>query len=442
MSAPLAADSTQPPPRRGLAATIGRNAVVMTAAGWALKALNFVYFIAVARLLGDESYGIYMAAAAIVGMAGVFLELGLTQYVERTLAQDRARIGALLGNLIALRLALALTGVGAIPAAAILGGYERQIVVAAALMAGTFLFSAVLYPLTVLITSAERYDLSAPLQVTAQLVANLCGLTALLAGFGLFGLLLAGYVALPLQIVLTMRLIRRHDLGPMWTPIDLRAWSGMVRAALPFGLTSLALVFNFNADTVILSRLVEAAEVGWYNAAYSLVFRLVAVADGLLLTMTVSLARGQRDDPAAVRAWTAGTIRWLLLLSLPVAAILSLLAAPAIALLYGPAFAPAAPLLAMLAWDIPLLLFTAFCGNVSAAVGRERPAALIYLGAAMLNVTLNLALIPAFGATAAAAVTLATDALCALLFLVLLREYLLPPRRRAGEQPGSGTTPP
>lgn len=412
------------PRRPGLAATIGRNAIVVTLAGWVLKGLNFAYFIAVARLLGDEHYGLYMTGAAVVGMTSVFMELGLTQYVERALAQDRSRLGVLLGNLIALRLVLAIVGLVAIPLTAALVGYDSTIVRVTALIAGTFIPSAFLYPLSILITSAERYDLSAPLQIAAQLIANLCGLVALLAGFGLSGLLLAGYIALPAQIVLTIWTIRRHNLGPIRLQIRPRTWPALLGAALPFGLTSLALSFNFNADTAILGRLVEPSHVGWYNVAYGLVFRLVALADGILLTMTVSLAREQVHNPAAVRAWSAAALRWLLLFALPSAVGLSLLATPIMALLYGPEFAAAAPLLALIAWDIPLVLFTAFCGNLSAAVGRERPAAAIYLLSAGLNFGLNLTFIPIYGVVAAAWITLFTDGLTALLFLIVLRHQL------------------
>lgn len=415
---------TEPKHHASPGAIIASNALIMTLAGWVLKAGNFVYFVAVARLLGDQDYGRYMAAAAIVGIIGVLLELGLTQWAERTIAQDRSRAGELLGNLVALRLALAAVGLVIVPAVAILAGYEQGIVVAVALITGTFIPSAILAPLTAIITSAERYDLSAPLQVAGQLTGIIFGLVALLAGLGLPGLLLAGYIALPAQIFLTLRAIRRHSLGPLELRINPRSWPAMALAALPFGLTSLALIFNFNADTVILSRFASTAEVGWYNAAYGLVFKLVAVADGLLLTMTVSLARVQASDPAAVRMWVAGTSRGLMVVALPATVGLSVLAQPVTTLLYGPSFAPAGPLLTLIAWDIPLLLFTAFCGNISAAIGRERLAARIYLLSAGLNIALNAALIPPFGARAAAAVTLLTDTLTALLFVILLRDQL------------------
>jgi O-antigen/teichoic acid export membrane protein len=80
--------------------------------------------------------------------------------------------------------------------------------------------------------------------------------------------------------------------------------------------------------------------------------------------------------------------------------------------------------LALICWDVPLLLFCAFSGNVTAAVGLEKPAARIYLLSAALNLVLNLLFIPAFGKTAAAGVTVLTDAITATQFSLLLAGHM------------------
>jgi O-antigen/teichoic acid export membrane protein len=111
-------------------------------------------------------------------------------------------------------------------------------------------------------------------------------------------------------------------------------------------------------------------------------------------------------------------------LSVPAGIGLSLMAGRVVSLLYGPDFAAAAPVVAIIAWDIPPFLLLAFFGNVTAATGLERPAAAIYVASATLNVILNLTFIPLYGMHAAAAVTVASDLLTASLFFVLLRESL------------------
>ncbi|NCC37633.1 MAG: hypothetical protein EOM24_37330, partial [Chloroflexia bacterium] len=99
--------NNQPAERRDLAQIILRNTLVITVASWGLKAANFFYLIAVVRLLGASGYGQYAAVIAFVGMFGVFFELGMPQYVERNLARDGGKIQEVLGDLMALRIILA-----------------------------------------------------------------------------------------------------------------------------------------------------------------------------------------------------------------------------------------------------------------------------------------------------------------------------------------------
>ena len=84
---------------------------------------------------------------------------------------------------------------------------------------------------------------------------------------------------------------------------------------------------------------------------------------------------------------------------------MALLAPRIIDLLYGSAFAPSQVSLIILSFDIPLLLLTAFCGNITAATGLEGPAARIYISSVLMNVVLNLIFIPKYGMLAASAVS-------------------------------------
>jgi O-antigen/teichoic acid export membrane protein len=140
--------------------------------------------------------------------------------------------------------------------------------------------------------------------------------------------------------------------------------------------------------------------------------------------MTPSLAREHRLDPERVRRWVRTSIYWIVLLVAPAGVGLSLVAGRVIDVLYGGGFASAAPVLAIIAWDIPFFILLAFFGNVTAATGRERPAAAIYLVSAGLNLVLNLAFIPLYGIYAAASITVLSDLLTVGIFLVLLRDML------------------
>lgn len=411
-------------PTRDLGTTILKNTLAATAGSWAFKLLNSIYIIYVVRTLGDTGLGRFATVVAFVGLFSVFVELGLTQYVVRAVAQDHQNAAELIWNLAALRLALAGVGVLVITGLALALGYPGYLILGIFLYTLTFFFAAFLAPLLVLPTAHEQFHRTALIQLGGQLATIICSVTLLQLGYGFFALVVAGLVAMPLQIAWAIWLVRRANYGPIPFKLDLRSWKLLIVASLPFGLTSLALTFNYNVDTVILGWFRDESTVGWYNASYRLIFNAVGVVGGFLLAMTPSLARVHYQDPDRVARWVSVSVRWLLLFALPVAAGLALLAPRIIALLYGADYAPAVPAFALLAWDVPLLLLLSFFGNVTAATERERPAALVFLGCAVANVVLNLALIPRFGIMAAASVTVVTDLICIAVFVVLLRHML------------------
>ena len=407
-----------------LGGMIFRNALAATAGTWGVKLLNFAFIIYVVRALGEVGLGRYATIVAFVGLFSVFVELGMAQFVERTIAQDRERAVGLIWNLAALRLLLAGVGVVVITGLAAALGYPGYLVAGILLYTLTFFLAALLVPLQTLTTAHEQFHLNSLIVLSGQLVTIACAFILLQLGIGFLALVFAGLIAMPIQIGLALWLVRRAGYGRIARRIEPRSWKPLLLASVPFGLTSLALTFNFNVDTVILGWFRDEATVGWYNASYRLVFNAVGIVGGFLLAMTPSLARVHYSDPERVMRWVATSVRWLLLFAFPVGVGLALLAPRVVVLLYGSDFAPAATAFAILALDVPLLLLLSFFGNVTAAVEQERPAARIFLGCAGANLLLNLAFIPLFGITAAAMVTVVTDLFCVAAFIVLLRSTL------------------
>nr|MCU0494346.1 oligosaccharide flippase family protein [Chloroflexaceae bacterium] len=259
------------PTQRNLGRILLRNTLAVISGDVAIRLLNVLFTIVTVRLLGDVGLGQYAMTIAFVGLFGVFFELGLTQYFERTIAQNPASTQSLFWNLVALRLMLAVGGVVVISGLAVLWGHEPSVVTAIILFSLTFLLSAFLSPLTTLFTANERFDISTGMQVVNQLITIVLGTVLLWLGFGFLALIYTGFVAMPIQILISIWAIRRYQLGPLPFQIAPASWGTFIKASIPFGITSLALTFNFNADTVILSFFRGAEEVGWYNAAYRMV---------------------------------------------------------------------------------------------------------------------------------------------------------------------------
>lgn len=410
--------------QRSFGRTILRNALFVSSGGGLIRLLSFFYTIYYVRALGEHTYGQYATVLAFSGMFGIFFELGTTQYVERSLAQDRSRLPELMVMLVGVRLALAMVGILLLPGLALALGYEQVIVLCVLVHTVSFIFAALLAPLMAILTSHERYDLWTLCQMIGQVGTISCGLAVLALGGGLVALVASGLIVMVIQIGYCLAVVRRNGFGPFRFKLTLAPIPGFLKASLPFALTALALTVSFNVDTFLLSLLQPSNVVGWYSAAYRLVPTMVAILGGFLTVITPSLARAYVSDQGAVLGWTRTSIKWLAIFSLPLAVGTSVLSAPIIALLYGPAFLPAAAVLALISWDIPLRLFNAFVGNVTAAVGLERPAWRIFMCGALLGIALYPLAIMRFGMLGAAVVTLLTDGLNTALFFRLLSKRL------------------
>ena len=422
--APAPAPAANDAPQRSLTKTIFRNSMVVTGGGGIVRLLGFAYTIFVVRHLGDDAYGHLAIISSFVGLFSVFFELGTSQYVERSVAQDRSRLPQLLWTLIVVRFTLAIAGIILLTGLATLFHYEQVVVLGILLFTLTFIFSSVQVAFQTILSSHERYDLWTAVLIIGQLATMALGTFVLLQGGGVLALVAVGPIAMVLQIACTIAATRSLKLGALPFRFDVREVLPFLRACLPFGLTSLALTITMNVDTFILGLLQPSNVVGWYSAAYRLVPTIVSLLGGFLTVITPSLARLYISDPEAVRTWTRGSLKWLAMFGLPAAVGISLLAAKIIGLFYGADFGPAAPVLALIAWDIPLRLFNAFAGNVTAAVGLERPAWRIYMTGAVLGIVLYIPAILFFGIMGAAAITVLTDGINSVLLMRLLSRHM------------------
>ena len=416
-----------------LGKVIFKNTAIISIGGYVLKGLSFLFNIFVIRRLGDAGFGQYSIVLGFVGVASIFAEFGLTHFSMREMARDRANIRKYLGNLITLRLLLAFLGIFLITAAGKIFGYSDEIVLGIFIYTITFLFAAVLQPLLSLLTAESRFAHVTTINLLGRVLFMGVSGVALLAGGGFIWLLVGALLQIPFQIGLAFILIRRLDWKLLEIDISPRLWGRMLMSGLPFGINTLMLTIAFGIDTVILSIYEPDYVVGWYNVAYSLVFSINFLFRGFKEAIVPSLTRAFESDPEVVNLWFFRSVRVILMLSIPIAVGGAIIAFPLVLFLYSEKFLPSAIGLQILIWDVPFLMFSAFCGNISIIIREERSAARIYTINTVANVLLNLYAIPRFGLVGAAIVTVATDVIGAIQFYLLLSKKLdLPSMKKIG----------
>ncbi len=407
--------------------TILKNASIITLGAIALKLINFIYNVAVVRQLGDAGYGQFATVVNFVGLFAIFAELGISQFVMREIARNPENSDHLFWNLVFIRLSLAVTGVVGITLAAVAFGYSPELVGGIALYTLTFVWASLQAPVETLLTANEKFSYITAMSVIGQISTITLGTIVLVNDWGFIALIGVGLLAMAPPTIVGIWGVRRHRLLRRPISLTLRAWPDMFRKGLPFGFISLSLTIAFTVDSVMLSRFETAQVVGWYNAAYNLARSLLFFFDGISVAMVPTLSRAYLTDTVLVKHWYYRSVKVILLMGLPIATGSMIVALPLFQFLYGEQYLPAVLAFQIIVWDVPLLLFTSFCGNMTTVTGDERAAARIYFSAAIANVILNLLLIPRFSLNGAAAATLATDLAAAIQFYwVLGRKLDLP----------------
>jgi O-antigen/teichoic acid export membrane protein len=172
--------------------------------------------------------------------------------------------------------------------------------------------------------------------------------------------------------------------------------------ALPFGVSGISYVFMQRFDTVLMSFVLTDAAVGWYNAPWTLLNMMLLIAQSIAIAMYPSMVRSHAEDPESLPRVAWQSIKYLLIVCLPIAVGGTVLAERIIITLYEREFANSIPAMQIMLWALPSLFLLELLGRVANTLNLERPAARINVINATITVALNLALVPTLGIRGAA----------------------------------------
>jgi O-antigen/teichoic acid export membrane protein len=383
-----------------ITAVAARNSAFVLGAQVLLKVLAFLFNIYVVRTLGAAHFGRYSTVMAYITILSIFSDFGMAPYAMREMSEDPERTARLLPNVIAMRGLLSLAIIGVAPLSAIGMGQEADMTMGILLASMGLLLYAFQGPLEGALTARERLDYIAAYTVANQILFWVTGVFLLVRGFGFIGLIIASWVGVATSALLSARALCRLNIGKL--RLDIRQWPKLVRASVPFGVSSLADALVRQFDTVFIFVILTDAAAGWYSVSHNLILILLLLAQSISTALYPSLVRGYARDRQILEQIVPRAIKYLLVICLPIALGSTVLAERIIITLYGAEFAPSIPVLRVVLWALPAMFVLEVVVRVALMLHLERRAATIDLVNASITVALNLILIPALGIMGAA----------------------------------------
>jgi O-antigen/teichoic acid export membrane protein len=410
-----------------------RDAVTAFGVRCGSAALLYLSQIVLARWMGSNQYGIYVFVWTCVLWLGGLADLGLSITSIRLVPHYRET-----GNLALLRglirgSRLAALGVGAAMAALgtsilwLFHPLEDQYMRPAYLA----LLCLPLYAVTqvqdgiakgfawMAVSLVPPYILRPTLLLLAMVAAHFAGLPVE-ATSAAGAAIVATWVAGAFQ---TLLLNRRLD-GVVAEGERRYAFKAWILAALPLLVMTGSDLTLQSADVLIVSRYMTPTDVAIYFAAAKtmalIMFVHYAVGSAVANRFAALHARGDKE---ALRAFARDAVHWTFWPSLAAAILLLALGLPLL-WLFGPQFVAGYPVMLIL---VVGFLFRSSMGPAEYLLnmlGEHKLCAAVLFATAVLNIALNLVMVPAFGLIGAATATSASLVAAALMNYVVVSRRL------------------
>ncbi len=393
------------PLHKDFLSTVVRNSTFVMGIQVVMKILGFLFNVYIVRRLGANAFGQYSAVMAFIAIFAIFSDLGMAPYMLREIARDRKNVYWLLPNVVLIRLLLSALVVAVTTAAAYLLGKTPDVVLGTFIAAcGLFLY-AFQGPLDSTLVAWERLDYAAGFSLVNQLVFWSLGTLFLLMGWGFIGLLTATLAGVAVMAALEGRVVFRYIRFRDLT-FSVARWKDVLKAGLPFGVSGLSFSLQGRFDSVLMSIVLTDAAVGWYNVPLQLIYMLMLLAQSVSAAMFPSLTRAYSENQHSIYGIVHRSLKYLLMISLPIAVGGTLVADKLILTLYTEEFVNSIPLMRILIWTLPLLFVSELTGILIMALKYEKEGAKINVSNALLSVVLNLLMVPTLGTIGAATATL------------------------------------
>ena len=363
--------------------------------------LNLAITIWLARYLGPEGFGVYNYVIAFVALFGGIATLGLPTIVVRDLVRESERRGQILGTASGLLVAASVIAGGlACVAAGLLRPEATEVRAAVAIVATTLFFQS---------SAVVRYWFESQVAVRHVVVAENLAL-AISAGIrvvlivqqaplmAFFWTLLAESALLAALLVAAY--VRRVGDMRSWRAERLRAVA-LLSAAWPLALSGAILVVQARLDQFMLAEMAGDRELGYYSVALRVAEGLVFFSLALQSSLFPVLVEARRQSVAVFRDKLLMFYRVSFLAALAVCVPLALLGQWLVPWLFGAAYEPAGPLLALMAGRV-FLAFMGVARSVYLTIENMQSHATFTLAVGtVLNLLLNLLWIPAHQALGA-----------------------------------------
>ena len=396
----------------------------------------------VQNLLGDASYGTYQALFNFSYLFYILLDLGITNFNSRAVAQDPKNLSKHFGGLTEIKLLLGLLYAAVIFAVGYFCGYSEGLKLKLLFWCGLnqVLLSFILY-LRSNIQGLLLFKQDSILSVFDRVLAIVLMCLILWSGwfprekFNVIWYLQAQTVAYIVTLVFALTIVLRHA-EHLSFKLNLKFFKEILRQSIPFAVLVLLMSVYSRVEPVLLERLLDdkGVQAGIYSRAYRL-FDAGNNISNLFAIMLLPMFAATLKNKAELNNLVKTSFNVIVAMAGIVMVMCVFYRQEIMQMMYRPEEAETETAYLMrigqYANVFPLLMGSFFClsttyvfGTLLTANGSLKQLNLVAAAGVVINILLNLIVIPRYYAVGAASTSLCVQTVTALLQYLLARRIL------------------
>ena len=403
---------------------IFKNKVVKNA-GWIIggrlvnKLLAFLVGILTARYLGPSNYGLINYAAAYISFFASICTLGINSIIVKNFVDHPDEEGKTIGTTLLLRAVSSL--LSALMIVGIVGIVDRDeplTVVVVALCSVGLIFQ---------IFDTLNYWFQARLQSKYSALASLASYAAvsvykivlLVLGKSVEWFALASALDYTVLAVVLAAAYFKNG-GQRFTASWAKA-KELLSSSTSFIISGLMVSIYACTDKLMLKQMLGEASVGYYSLASAISVSWAFVLSAIIDSLYPEIVQSFNTNRIYYERKNRQLYAIVFYTSLFMSAAICLLARPFIEILYGASYLPAVQPLRIVVWYTAFSYLGVARNAWMVCENRQKYLKYLYMGAAAINVVLNLLFIPPWGASGAAAASLITQIATIVLMPAVIR---------------------
>lgn len=410
---------------------IARNIGLLLASKVVGYILGFFFVMYTARYLGAEGYGILSFALAFTGIFAVFSDFGLNQLTVREVSRNKSASKKYLENITLMKLIL--TGVTLVLIVSVVNclGYPEETIHFVYLVSLSVFVNAFTQTFHSIFQAYEKMEYISISEILNSILLLVGALFVISKGFSVIWFAALYLISSVAVFLYSFAVILLKFVVPTKIEFDRAFWKLCIKESLPFGLAGVFTTIYYYIDTVMLSLMVPDADkvIGWYNVAYRLILVLLFIPSVYFSSVFPLMSKLFNTSENSLGFIFERSLKYMIIMAVPIGVGTTLLADKIILFIFGSDFVPAAIALKILIWSNVFIFMSLPFGTLLNSMNKQIVTTKLTAMGAVLNIVLNLFLIPNYSYIGASVTTVITElvVLLAAVYLFMNSESQLNP---------------